>query len=103
MNRILASTTLTAAVALATSMSAQAADMPQVVKDNMSRAMSQHLEKCYGINAGQERLRRGRAFLRGPGHQGARHQVLRAAARRRLRQDPGRQPQGHVIAGHARP
>jgi uncharacterized membrane protein len=26
-------------------------DMPQVVKDNMSRAMSNHLEKCYGINA----------------------------------------------------
>jgi uncharacterized membrane protein len=26
-------------------------DMPQVVKDNMSRAMANKLEKCYGINA----------------------------------------------------
>lgn len=25
--------------------------MPQVVKDNMSRMMAHHLEKCYGINA----------------------------------------------------
>jgi len=25
--------------------------MPQVVKDNMARAMANHLEKCYGINA----------------------------------------------------
>jgi uncharacterized membrane protein len=24
---------------------------PQVVKDNMARAMKDHLEKCYGINA----------------------------------------------------
>ena len=24
---------------------------PQVVKDNMARMQSQHLEKCYGINA----------------------------------------------------
>ena len=51
MIRTLASTTLTAAIGLAAAMSAQAADMPQVVKDNMSRAMTQHLEKCYGINA----------------------------------------------------
>ena len=52
MNRILATTTLTAAIGLVAAMSAaQAADMPQVVKDNMSRAMTQHLEKCYGINA----------------------------------------------------
>jgi len=26
-------------------------DMPQAVKDNMKRAMAEHLEKCYGINA----------------------------------------------------
>ena len=26
-------------------------DMPQVVKDNMARAMANKLEKCYGINA----------------------------------------------------
>jgi|SRR5664279_3334489 uncharacterized membrane protein len=52
MNRILVSTTLTAAIGLASAFSAaQAADTPQVVKDNMSRAMTQHLEKCYGINA----------------------------------------------------
>jgi uncharacterized membrane protein len=52
MTRILASTTLTAAIGLASAFSAaQAADMPQIVKDNMSRAMTQHLEKCYGINA----------------------------------------------------
>ena len=52
MIRTLASTTLTAALGLVAGMAtAQAADMPQVVKDNMARAMSQHLEKCYGINA----------------------------------------------------
>lgn len=52
MNRILASTTLTAAIGLAAAFSAaQAADMPMAVKDNMARAMTQHLEKCYGINA----------------------------------------------------
>jgi uncharacterized membrane protein len=28
-----------------------AANAPQVVKDNMARAMKEHLEKCYGINA----------------------------------------------------
>jgi uncharacterized membrane protein len=26
-------------------------DMPPMVKDNMARAMANHLEKCYGINA----------------------------------------------------
>ena len=52
MNRKLASTTLTAAIGMVAAISAaRAADMPQVVKDNMSRAMTQHLEKCYGINA----------------------------------------------------
>ncbi len=40
---------------------------------------------------GEERLCRGRAFLRRPGDAGARSQVVRAAAGRRLRQDPGRQ------------
>jgi uncharacterized membrane protein len=52
MNRFLAATTLTAALALAGGIAAQAAeDMPQVVKDNMMRAKAQHLEKCYGVNA----------------------------------------------------
>ncbi len=52
MTRILVSTTLTAAIGLASAFAAaQAADMPQVVKDNMARAKTQHLEKCYGINA----------------------------------------------------
>src|SRR5438094_7463542 len=36
--------------------------------------------------------------MRGPVDAGARHQVLRAAAGRRLRQDPGRQHQGRLIA-----
>jgi uncharacterized membrane protein len=54
MNRTLATTTLAAALGLATALSAVgAANMPtpQVVKDNMARAMANHLEKCYGINA----------------------------------------------------
>jgi uncharacterized membrane protein len=29
---------------------AKAADMPQIVKDNMARAAANKLEKCYGIN-----------------------------------------------------
>ncbi len=36
---------------MALSAPARAADMPQVVKDNMMRAQKYHLEKCYGINA----------------------------------------------------
>jgi uncharacterized membrane protein len=52
MNRVLATTALAAAIGMAAAISgAQAADPPQVVKDNMARAMAQHLEKCYGINA----------------------------------------------------
>ena len=52
MKRVLAATALSAAIGLVSAISgAQAADQPQVVKDNMARAMSQHLEKCYGINA----------------------------------------------------
>ena len=54
MNRILAATALSAALGLAAGIAgAQAAenDMPQVVKDNMARAKSMHLEKCYGVNA----------------------------------------------------
>ena len=54
MNRLLAATALTAALGLAGGIAAtQAAenDMPQVVKDNMARAKSMHLEKCYGVNA----------------------------------------------------
>jgi uncharacterized membrane protein len=51
-NRVLAATALSAAIGLASAISgAQAADPPQVVKDNMARATAQHLQKCYGINA----------------------------------------------------
>lgn len=51
MNRVLAATALSAAIGLVTAISgAQAADPPQVVKDNMARMAQQHLEKCYGIN-----------------------------------------------------
>src|SRR5207245_11580248 len=46
---------------------------------------------------GEERLRRRRAFLRRTGDQGARYEVLRAASRRRLLQDPGRQDDGLLI------
>jgi uncharacterized membrane protein len=52
MNRISALTTLSAAVGLALAVQgASAAEMPQIVKDNMAKMQSQHLEKCYGINA----------------------------------------------------
>jgi len=55
MNRVIAATALTTAIgiafALQAPLTARAADMPQVVKDNMDRAMKQHLEKCFGINA----------------------------------------------------
>lgn len=54
MNRYaLAASTLSAAVGLALVLQAPvwAADMPQIVKDNMARAQKDHLEKCYGINA----------------------------------------------------
>lgn len=55
MNRITAVTALSSAIGLAVALSAPlpaaSADMPQVVKDNMTRMMKDHLEKCYGINA----------------------------------------------------
>lgn len=54
MNRLTAATALSSAIGLALAFSAvpaPAAEMPQVVKDNMARAMKDHLEKCYGINA----------------------------------------------------
>ena len=54
MNRyLLAASTLSTAVglALAIQVPVQAADMPQVVKDNMMRAEKNKLEKCFGINA----------------------------------------------------
>jgi len=54
MNRyVLAASTLSTAVGLALAIQGapvQAADMPQVVKDNMMRAEKNKLEKCYGIN-----------------------------------------------------
>lgn len=54
--RLFAGSTLSAAIGLAFALQgapARAAEMdpPQIVQDNMARAMSQHLEKCYGINA----------------------------------------------------
>ena len=48
---ILASAVLASAIGLASALSASAADMPQPVKDNMDRAMKEHLVKCYGVNA----------------------------------------------------
>ena len=52
MNRTLvAATALSAAVGFALALGAAAAEMPQVVKDNMARAQKEKLEKCYGINA----------------------------------------------------
>jgi uncharacterized membrane protein len=51
MNRITALSTLTTAVGLAFAMQAGAAEMPQIVKDNMAKMQAQHLQKCYGINA----------------------------------------------------
>lgn len=53
MNRMTAVTALSAAVGLALCMQApvRAAEMPQIVKDNMAKMATQHLEKCYGINA----------------------------------------------------
>jgi uncharacterized membrane protein len=52
MNRISALTTLSAAIGLALAVQgAGAAEMPQIVKDNMAKMQTQHLEKCYGINA----------------------------------------------------
>jgi uncharacterized membrane protein len=54
MNRLTAAAALSSAIGLAVAMQAgpaPAAEMPQVVKDNMARAAKDHLEKCYGINA----------------------------------------------------
>ena len=52
MNRTTALSTLSAAVGLAFAMqSAGAAEVPQIVKDNMAKMQAQHLEKCFGINA----------------------------------------------------
>ena len=58
MNRITALGTLSAAVGLALAMQAPVVraampegNMPQIVKDNMMKMQTQHLEKCYGINA----------------------------------------------------
>ncbi len=51
MNRITAATALSTAIGLAFALQAGAAEMPQIVKDNMARAAANHLEKCYGINA----------------------------------------------------
>lgn len=50
MNRmVLAASTLSAAVGLALALSPIASADP--VKDNTAKAMKEHLEKCYGINA----------------------------------------------------
>jgi len=53
--RILASTAFSAALGLAMAMQSvpvrAQGDMPQVVKDNMQKAMQEKLQKCYGVNA----------------------------------------------------
>jgi uncharacterized membrane protein len=57
-----AASTLSAAIGFAMSLQAlpasgeemaskDASNLPQVVKDNMARAMAKKLDKCYGINA----------------------------------------------------
>lgn len=56
MNPITAATALSTAIGLAFALQAgpapaAAAEMPQIVKDNMARMAKDHLEKCYGINA----------------------------------------------------
>ncbi len=54
MNRyVLAASTVSAALGLALALQApaRAADMSDPVKMNTERAMKNHLEKCYGINA----------------------------------------------------
>ncbi len=56
MNRITAATALSTAIGLAFALQAgpapaAPAEMPQIVKDNMTRMAKDHLEKCYGINA----------------------------------------------------
>ena len=53
MNRMLATTALSAAIGLALAMQGGPvrADMPQIVKDNMMKMEKEHLVKCYGINA----------------------------------------------------
>lgn len=56
-HRVIAVSTLTAAIGLALAMQAPPvraqgmANPPQVVKDNMARMQKNKLEKCYGINA----------------------------------------------------
>ena len=55
-HRLIAASTLTAAMGLALAMQAPAvqaqgmANPPQVVKDNMARMEKDKLQKCYGIN-----------------------------------------------------
>ena len=54
--RVVALSTLTAAIGLAIGMqaspvNAQMKDPPQDVKDNMAKMTKDKLEKCYGINA----------------------------------------------------
>ena len=52
MNRMTAlSTAIGLAIALQVAPGSAAQQMPQIVKDNMDKAMKEHLEKCYGINA----------------------------------------------------
>lgn len=50
--RVLAASTLSAAVGLAFAMQALPVQaQPQIVKDNMARMEKNKLEKCYGINS----------------------------------------------------
>jgi uncharacterized membrane protein len=54
--RLFAASALSGAVGLAMALQgmpvqAQQKEPPPIVKENMARAISQHLEKCYGINA----------------------------------------------------
>ncbi len=55
MNRLASISAFSAAIGMALAMQAPAARaqnaMPKIVQDNMMKAQTDHLEKCYGINA----------------------------------------------------
>jgi hypothetical protein len=92
MNRyLLAASTLSAAVGLALALQApvRAADASNAMTAAHG-GEGQAGEMLWHQCGREERLRSGRAFMRWPGHHGARSEVLRAAAERRLREDSGR-------------
>ena len=105
MNRyVLAASTLSAAVGLALALQAPVALPMRRWPPQSTRDGGAKLEKCYGINAAAKNdCAAGAHSCAGQATDGARHQVLRAAAGGRLRQDRRRLHQGDVTcrAGHA--